>query len=449
MLEEINPNNDKDTRERLKSIVDRHILEIPNIVVGEDYYNHKSKILTQKTREDAEGNTSVTKPDWRIVTNYHQNLVDQKVSYIAGNPITIKCDDDKALHAIHDLFNVKFDDKLIDILTDASNKGISWIQPYINEQGELNIYKVPAEQAIPIWKNNECEELTAFIRVFKVGKETKVEYWDSENVSYYVLHDETLIPDYFYGDDYVFTHYEGGSWGRVPFIAFKNNTQELSDLAMYKTIIDAIDKRLSDTQNTFDEATELIYILKGYEGESLDQFMTNLKYKKAINVSGDGGVDTIQVEVPIIATKEYITMMRDYLVEFGQGIDFQNDKFGNSPSGIALKFLYSNLDLKANKLTRKTYVALQELLQYVIDFNNLNVDVKDIEIQFNFNRMINELEQTQIATSSTALLSKETIIGHHPWVDDAQGELERVDNESLALNTTLPSMELDDEYTTQ
>ncbi len=218
---------------------------------------------------------------------------------------------------------------------------------------------------------------------------------------------------------------------------------------MYKTIIDAIDKRLSDTQNTFDEATELIYILKGYEGESLDQFMTNLKYKKAINVSGDGGVDTIQVEVPIIATKEYITMMRDYLVEFGQGIDFQNDKFGNSPSGIALKFLYSNLDLKANKLTRKTYVALQELLQYVIDFNNLNVDVKDIEIQFNFNRMINELEQTQIATSSTALLSKETIIGHHPWVDDAQGELERVDNESLALNTTLPSMELDDEYTTQ
>ena len=97
------------------------------------------------------------------------------------------------------------------------------------------------------------------------------------------------------------------SWGRVPFIPFKNNPQEVSDLFMYKTIIDALDRRLSDTQNTFDESVELIYILKGYEGENLKDFMHNLKYYKAINVDGEGsGVDTIKVEVPVDAVKEYV-----------------------------------------------------------------------------------------------------------------------------------------------
>jgi hypothetical protein len=40
------------------------------------------------------------------------------------------------------------------------------------------------------------------------------------------------------------------SWGRVPFIPFKNNPQEVSDLFMYKTIIDALDRRLSDTHKS-------------------------------------------------------------------------------------------------------------------------------------------------------------------------------------------------------
>ena len=55
--------------------------------------------------------------------------------------------------------------------------------------------------------------------------------------------------------------------------------------------------------------------------------------------------------------------------------------------------MYSNLDLKANnKLKNKTLTALQELPQYIIDFYRLDVKVQDIEITFNFNVMVNELE---------------------------------------------------------
>lgn len=422
-------------------LINDHKQNINDIVEGQRYYDKDNDIMRQNKRRDSDGNIDLDKPDWRITTNFHQNLVDQKVGYTVGNPVTLSCENDKVLSQLQEVFNNKWDNKLIDILTAASNKGIEWLQPYIDEEGEFKLFRVPAEQAIPIWTDKERETLQGFIRYYTLNDEEKVEYWTDKDVTYYVKEYEQLIPDFYHGENNVQPHFNGGDWGKVPFIPFKNNPEETSDIHMYKTIIDAIDKRLSDTQNMFDESTELIYVLKGYQGEDLKQFMQNLKYYKAINVDGEnGGVETIQVEVPVTSTKEYLEMMRAYLMEFGQGVDFQTDKFGNSPSGIALKFLYGNLDLKANKLRNKTQVALQELLEYVIDFFNLKVDVKDIEIKFNYNRMMNELEQSQIGAQSQ-YLSKETLVTNHPWVQDPTAEIERIEQEQIEYNQQLPSIE--------
>lgn len=422
-------------------LINDHKQNINDIVEGQRYYDKDNDIMRQNKRRDSDGNIDLDKPDWRITTNFHQNLVDQKVGYTVGNPVTLSCENDKVLSQLQEVFNNKWDNKLIDILTAASNKGIEWLQPYIDEEGEFKLFRVPAEQAIPIWTDKERETLQGFIRYYTLNYEEKVEYWTDKDVTYYVKEYEQLIPDFYHGENNVQPHFNGGDWGKVPFIPFKNNPEETSDIHMYKTIIDAIDKRLSDTQNMFDESTELIYVLKGYQGEDLKQFMQNLKYYKAINVDGEnGGVETIQVEVPVTSTKEYLEMMRAYLMEFGQGVDFQTDKFGNSPSGIALKFLYGNLDLKANKLRNKTQVALQELLEYVIDFFNLKVDVKDIEIKFNYNRMMNELEQSQIGAQSQ-YLSKETLVTNHPWVQDPTAEIERIEQEQIEYNQQLPSIE--------
>ncbi|EZY60550.1 TPA: phage portal protein [Staphylococcus aureus] len=426
--------------EMIIRLINNHKQKLKDINVGQKYYDKDNDINYQAYKQDLHGNIDYTKPDWRITTNFHQNLVDQKVSYVASKPVTYAHDDDKVLDVIHQILDTRWDNKLIDILTAASNKGIDWLQVYINEDGELKLFRVPAEQAIPIWTDKEREQLNAFIRIFTFNDETKVEYWTAETVTYYVYENGSLIPDFYYGNDHIQTHFSTGSWERVPFIAFKNNPEEVSDIWMYKSFIDAIDKRLSDVQNMFDESVELIYILRGYEGEDLSEFMEGLKYYKAINVSSDGGVETIQVEVPVASTKEYLDMMRAYIVEFGQGVDFQTDKFGSATSGIALKFLYTNLNLKANKLKNKANVALQELMQFILDFNKIKLDAKEIEITFNFNVMVNDLEQSQIGAQSQ-YLSKETLVRHHPWVDDPKAELERLDEEQLEYNKHLPNLD--------
>ncbi|MBO8902314.1 phage portal protein, partial [Staphylococcus aureus] len=82
-----------------------------------------------------------------------------------------------------------------------------------------------------------------------------------------------------------------------------------------------------------------------------------LRYYGAIKVSDNGGVDTIQVEVPVENSKKYLDELYQKIMLFGQAVDFSSDKFGSAPSGVALEFLYTNLNLKADKLARKAKVA--------------------------------------------------------------------------------------------
>ncbi|MDU0997045.1 MAG: phage portal protein, partial [Staphylococcus lugdunensis] len=197
IVEQLKP-KEETQEEMIVRLILNHQSNIERISTGERYYNKQNDIYNQYPKLDLDGKLDVDKPDWRITTNYHQNLVDQKVAYLATKPVTYSCDDNKALEAIHSVLDNKWDNKLIDVLTAASNKGVDWIQPYIDENGDFKLFRVPAEQAIPIWTDKERDTLQAFIRVFEFNNETKVEYWTADDVTYYVYDNDMLINDYYY-----------------------------------------------------------------------------------------------------------------------------------------------------------------------------------------------------------------------------------------------------------
>ena len=45
----------------------------------------------------------------------------------------------------------------------ASNAGIAWLHPYLDEDGGFRTVIVPPEQGIPLWRDNDHEELDRFI----------------------------------------------------------------------------------------------------------------------------------------------------------------------------------------------------------------------------------------------------------------------------------------------
>ncbi|OZV10815.1 phage portal protein [Tissierella sp. P1] len=421
------------------------------MITGDKYYRVENDIDNRKiTRKTEEGEiTDYSKANNKLSHGFMKNLVDEKIAYLLTKDYSLDCNDKKYTEKVKDVLGKYFQYKLAHLGTESSNKGIAWLQVYIDEQGKLGTMLIPSEQCVPLWRDNTHTELDGLIRFYLItvfeGKEkkkvTKVEYYTENEVSFYILKDDQLIRDIETNEGGPILHYKSGeewkSWGKVPFIAFKNNRLEYPDVKFIKSLVDDYDKSRSDVSNFIEEVKNLIYVLKGYGGENLGEFMRDLNYYGAIKIDDPehGGVDTLNPTMDIQAAKEHFEQLKRDINEFGGGVTKDLDKFGSSPSGIALKFLYSGLDLKCNHLEVEFKQAFEQLLYfiniYLSETGQGNYQNEKIEIIFNRDITINETEAINNINNSQDILSLETLITQHPYVSDVEEELKRVQAERL------------------
>lgn len=419
------------------------------MVTGDRYYRVDNDIENRRIIRHTESGAveDKTKANNKLAHGFVKNLVDEKIGYLLTNEYTLQCNNDDYIEKVKNVLGKYFQYKLTRLGYEASNKGIAWLQVYIDEQGNFGTMLIPAEQCVPLWRDNTHTELDGMIRFYiqtvYEGKDkkkiTKVEYYTENEVYFYVLDGEHLIPDIEQHEGGPILHYrkgeEGRSWGKVPFIGFKNNHIEYPDVRFIKSLIDSYDKSRSDIDNFIEETKNLIYILKGYGGEDLAGFMKDLNYYRAVKIDDPekGGVDTLNPTIDIQGAKEHFEQLKRDINEFGQGVPKDLDKFGNSPSGISLKFLYSGLDLKCNHLEVEFKRAFEQLLYfvniYLAEAGQGSYENEEVELIFNRDIKINESESIDNCIKSEDVISQETIIANHPWVNDVEGELKRLEEE--------------------
>lgn len=425
------------------------------MIKGEKYYKAENDILERKMLryEDGRWVEDETKANNRLAHGFMRNLVDDKVNYLLLKPLAMTCEDENYLKAVKQTLGKRFQKRLAQLGYEASNKGIAWLHPYINSAGEFKTMRIPSEQCIPIWTDNDHEELEAFIRYYDVevyeGKEkrivTKIEFHTADGVEYYekAPNGEVILDAEKYldveGDEILLPHFtvdgEPGTWGRVPFIPFKNNDMELPDLQFVKTLIDDYDRTRSDISNLLEEVKSVIYALRGYGGENLGEFMRDLAHYRAIKLDADehAGIDLLQADINIEAAEKHWEALKKDIFDFGQGVDEDKDKIGNAPSGIALRFLYSNLDLKCNALEEWFKWGFEQLLYFVNRYHEimkLPVSDKEIKIVFNRDIAVNESQAIADCLNSKGIISNRTIIANHPWVEDVEKEVKQIEEEN-------------------
>ena len=453
---------------------------------GSEYYDVEHDILDNKNYYYVNGikTEDKAKSNYRLPHPFHKVLVDQKASYIAGNPIVISVTspdvaDDKSPtpaeesslaaaeefeQMVLDKVGEKFDDKLNDWIVGASKKGQEWMHFYVIPTGELRYTIIPAEEIIAVYDTQYQEDLVAVIRyyTYELVNEAgatltlyKLEWWTKTQVEYWVQEESGLyVRDPAYNpnpgshwksfNSLTPTNKLSRSWGRVPFVSLYNNTGAKTDLEPIKPLVDAYDKVVSGWVNDLNDFQEMVYILKGYAPltseletglSELALFMKNLKTHKVISVGEAGDVTTLKAEIPVEAKEKLLGLTRKAIFYFGQGVDVANEEF-KTPSGIALKFLYGGLDLKANQLIRKLKASLAEFFWFVVGYANMRdgTQYDSTELSFTVNKsvIINEAEKVQELAASETMLSKQTILENHPLVDDAEEEMRRLDAEEAA-----------------
>lgn len=431
----------------IRDLIENH--DTSKMIEGEKYYYNENSILDKKQYywKDGERKLDKAKANNKIPHNWHKLLVDQKVSYLVSSPPILQVKEDKNKKhedRLNLILGEEWHDTLNEIGVNSSNKGTDWLHIYINREGLFKFIIIPAEEVIPIYDTSLQENLEGILRPYLVqvnGKDRyRVEWWTRETVTFYLesengvfLLDDTEeinpAPHFYYND-------KGYGWGKVPFVEFPNNSKRVSDLKFYKELVDAYDSNVSDLANDLEEIQEVIKVLKGYDSTNLSEFNENLRYYKTIKVSGDGGVDKLEMQIPVEAKKEMLDRLEENIFLFGQGVNMKTDKFGNSPSGVALKFLYAALDLKASTMERKFRKSVKRLLWFATEYINIidKKDYKSTDIQVTFKKTMisNDKEDVEIARDSQGIISDETIIANHPWVEDVALEMKRLEEAKQA-----------------
>lgn len=383
----------------------------------------------------------------KLIHGKYKIMVDEKVSYLLSRDATFICEEKNSSH-IELVKNILEDDFMnnINLLGyEASNKGIGWLHIYIDENGKFKEVVIPSEQIIPLWKDSTHNELALLIRVYSTEiwefnnpkTITNVEVWEENTVKYYRLENSTLIP-IFDNHDNSFSHFtkgsEGRGWGAIPFVPFKNNHNELPDIKFVKTLLDNYDLSRSEVANYIEEVKNMIFVLKGYGGENISEFMQKLNEDRAIAIDNpeDGGVDTITPTMDITAIREHYEQLKRDISECGQSVNKDVDKFGSAPSGVAIKFMYTGLDLKCNDLERQFKTSFKKLMHFVNIFLGETGNSSNCKIGIVFNRdiKINESETIENCGKSLGTISKETIISQHPWVKNVELEMAMLEKEN-------------------
>ncbi|MFS1514569.1 phage portal protein [Chengkuizengella sp. SCS-71B] len=413
---------------------------------GYKYYRNETDIKDRKRMTVGEGGglqEETNLANNKLIHGFIRKLVDQKVGYLLSKPLSIQTDNEPYADLLNETFNKSFLRLLQNVGKETINKGRGWLHVYYDEDGQLSFKKIPSEEIIPLWKDAAHTILDAVIRAYDIevyeGKTkktiTKVEFWDTKGVKRYVIDDGKLIPDVETGDSSHFSVIKGEeqqplNWERVPFICFKYNNEEQPLVQLIKSLVDDYDNKKSDNSNNLEDLPNSTYVIKDYDGEDLGEFRRNLSIFRVIKVTSEGGVDTINLEIDTEAFKTHMEMNRKDIYEFGRGVDTQSEKFGNSPSGIALKFLYADLDMDANDMEMEFQASLEQLLWFIDQHiaNTTTQDFSNEQVDFIFNRdiVINETDTITNAKNSVGIISDETIINNHPWVTDSQDELDRV-----------------------
>jgi len=430
------------------------------MLTGQRYYIGDADILKRKRTIIGDGGHQIevnNVANNRLVHNFVRKLADQKVGYLLAKPLSIQTNNETYQGLLSDMLNKSFLRLIQNIGKESINKGRAWLHVYYDEEGTFSFKRIPSEEIIPLWRDAAHTQLDALIRVYEVevyeGTKkktiTKIEFWDKNGVSRYVKGNGELIPDVEAGDagsHFYVTNGEdserGYNWDRVPFICFKYNDEEIPLIKFVQPLIDDYDKQKSDNANNLEDLPNSVYVLKEYDGADLGEFRRNLSVYRAVKVSGEGGVDTLSLDIDTEAYKTHMEMNRKDIYEFGRGVDTQSKEFGSSPSGISLKFLYADLDMDAN-IIETEFQASMEQLRWFIDqhiFNTTGKDYSGEKVDFIFNRdiLINETDAITNAKNSVGIISNETIVANHPWVTDAKDEMERLKKQN--------DEELDKEY---
>lgn len=407
---------------------------------GQAYYEGDHDIRNYRLfYYDADGvlKEDKTRSNIKISHPFLTELVDQKVQYtLSGKEAFIKSDIPELQTQLDSYFNENedFTAELYELLTGASAKGFDYMYAYKNAENKTAFQCADAIGVVEVRAkdtDDNCEYVIYWYidRIDKGQKKIKrIQVWDAHQTYFYVSTDEGKIekdtsqevnprPHTLYrkkegGDIY----YE--DYGFIPFFRLDNNKKQFSDLKPVKQLIDDYDLMACGLSNNLQDASEYLVVVKGFQGDKLDELIQNVKTKKHIGVNGEngGGVDFKTVDIPYEARKIKLELDKENIYKFGEGFDSTQMGDGNI-TNVVIKSRYAPMDLKYNKFIIPVKQFLRKLIKVVLaeinEAEGTDYQMKDVYFDFNPEVITNAQDNANIekTDAETQQIKVNTFLG--------------------------------------
>lgn len=420
-----------------------HAEFVARALEGERYYRVQNDILFRADKnKDKQGTIDEVNPlrqaDNRIPFSFYKLLVNQKAGYMFTTPPVVDTGNNALNQTVVEDLGDTYTRKIKDLCINASNAGVAWLHYWQDERG-FCYGVVPSYEIVPVWSRKLDKKLLAVLRVYKDyddnGDEWDIyEYWNdrecetfrkraAEDIATGLMPCPMFTDFYLAGLSDADNHMQH-NYGRVPFIPFFNNNIQSRDLDEVKALIDAYDKTFSGFVDDLEDIQEIIFVLTNYGGQNLKQFLSDLKYYKAIQVdsAGDGdrsGVSTLNIDIPVEARDKLLEITRKAIFDMGQGIDPQQQGL-DATSGEAMKFLYALLEIKAGLMETEFRIGLSELVRAIC--RSHGQEIKNVTQTWTRTSIRNDAELADMCTKSVGIISNKTILKNHPFVENVENE---------------------------
>ena len=377
--------------------------------VGERYYEGEHDILRYRLfYYDANGEIQEdkTRSNIKISHPFFTELVDQQAQYMLNGDTFIKSDIPELQEELDKVFTDDFTMELTETITSTITKGFGYMYCYKDANDNFRFENADAMGVVEV-RAKDTDDNCRYVIYWYIDKNTKankkikrIQVWDDKQIYFYTQTDDGAIVEddteeynprphivYRNNNDDESLYYD--TLGFIPFFRLDNNRKQQSALKPIKALIDDYDLMACGLSNNIQDSAEAYFVVSGFQGDNLDELITNIKTKKHIGVDVGGGVDVKTVEIPYQARATKLALDETNIYRFGMGFNSAQLGDGNI-TNVVIKSRYALLDLKCDKLEKNLKKFLREMIKIVLDDVNKrnDTDYQQKDVYFDFDREI-------------------------------------------------------------
>ncbi len=397
------------TEAEIKKLIDDDALSERKrlAAIGQRYYEGEHDILNYRMfyyNTDGELVEDKARSNSRICHPFFTEHVDQLAAYIMSfedNPIQAK----PVAEGLQDHLDMYFDDnfwaEMEKVITGTNAKGFDYLYGYKGTEDRLTFQHADSLGVVEVRAketDDGCEYIIYWY-IDRIGVDKKkikrIQVHDKDQIWFFMQEDDGKIlpddnvvinpcPNVLWTDPKTGAMY-GSSLGFIPFWRLDNNDKQFSGLKPIKGLIDDYDLMECGLSNNVQDFDTPIHLVRGFNGSDLSELQQNIKTKKIMGVSADGGMEVLTVDIPYQARKTKADEDEKNIYRFGMAFNSSQVGDGNV-TNVVIRSRYTLLDLKAGKLIKRIKQFLKPIicvaLTEINDKNGTDYQYSDVEVHF-------------------------------------------------------------------